>query len=105
MTIPLNTLGLSGTILLWLGVILAVGGLALFLAVCGGISPVGNEETLHSHDTYYILIHGSRRLIFLLPLVAGLILIASGLLIRRQLPILEAMVMNLAEQDPASGPP
>jgi hypothetical protein len=94
MAININTISISGSVLLWLGVITCFGGLILFLAVCGGISPNAPEKSLHSHDTYYILIQGLRRLVYVLPLVAGLLLVASGLLIRRQIPTLEAMLMN-----------
>jgi hypothetical protein len=101
MTININTVGLSGSVLFWLGVITCLGGLMLLLAVCGGISPVRSEKSLHSHDTYFILIHGFRRMVFILPLVAGLLLVASGLSIRRQVPALEAMLMNIPDQDQA----
>jgi len=99
MTININTVSISGSVLFWLGVITCLGGLMLFLAVCGGISPIRLEKSLHSHDTYFILINGFRRMVFLLPLVAGLLLVASGLSIRRQVPALEAMLMNIPDQN------
>lgn len=104
MAININTIGLSGSILLWMGVIVFLGGLALFVAVCGGISPVGEGKSLHSNDTYFILIFGIRRLIFLLPLAAGLLLVASGLLIRGQLPFLKSMFMNITDQNQEAEP-
>lgn len=104
MAININTIGLSGSLLLWIGVITCLGGLALFLAVCGGISPAGEGKSLHSHDTYFILINGMRRLIFLLPLAAGCFLVASGLLIRGQLPFMKSMFMNIADQTQEAEP-
>jgi hypothetical protein len=100
MAININTISISGLVLLWLGVITCFGGLILFLAVCGGISPNALGKSLHSHDTYYVLIQGLRLLVYILPLVAGLLLVASGLLIRRQIPTLEAMLMNTRSPNP-----
>ena len=106
MAININTISVSGSILLWLGVITCLGGLAFFLAVSSGISPDRYAESWPLHDTYYILLHWKQRLIFLLPLVAGLVLLASGLLVRRQVPTLQSMLMNIpiqnqgAESDP-----
>ena len=98
MAININTIGVSGSILLWLGVITCLGGLALFLAVSGGISPDRYAESWPLHDTYYILVDWKHRLIFLLPLVAGFILVGSGLLVCRQLPALEAAMISIADK-------
>jgi hypothetical protein len=75
MSISINTIAASGSILLWLGVIIFLAGVILFLAVCGGIAPAGQGDDLHTHDTYFILIHGTRRMMYILPLIAGLVLI------------------------------
>jgi hypothetical protein len=99
MSISINTIAASGSILLWLGVIIFLAGIILFLAVCGGIAPAGLGDDLHTHDTYFILIHGIRRMIYILPLIAGLVLICSGVSIRRQVPSLEAMLTNIPQQN------
>ena len=91
MTINTNTIDITGWVLVWLGVVTCIGGFVLYLAVCGGIAPGGESHDLHQHDTYFIMINGVRRLIFLLPLASGFILLASGISIRSQLPFLNEM--------------
>ena len=104
MAININTISISGSILLCLGAITCVGGLALYLAVRGGIAPGGEGD--HLHDTYFIIINGMRRMIFLLPLAAGIFLIASGLLLRGQIPFLNSMFTSISDQnqEAESGP-
>jgi hypothetical protein len=87
MTISLNTLGIVGTILLWLGLILCVISIYLFIAVSNGISDGKFSEsgsfdgatsilTFGHSDT--ILIVWKERLVFLLPFAAGVALVVAG---------------------------
>ena len=99
MAINTNTIDIAGWVLVWLGVVTCIGGFVLYLAVCGGIALGGESHDLHQHDTYFIMINGLRRLIFLLPLAAGFILLASGISIRTQLPFLNAMFTAIPDQN------
>jgi hypothetical protein len=99
MAININTISVGGSVLIWLGVIICLGGFAFFWVVSSGISPDRYAEGWPLHDTYFILLHWKHRLIFLLPLLAGLILVASGLLIRRQVPTLQSMLTSVPVQN------
>lgn len=68
----LDQLGFTGQCLLWLGVCLVVVSLACGMAFYAITLPGV------PHDTAYIVVQSRDRLIFLMPLVAGLLLIASG---------------------------
>jgi hypothetical protein len=92
MTINLHTLGLSGTILVWLGASVCVLSLALFIAVSSGIREHGAMENQTSEGPLtfqhqdFIVPTGTERLMFLLPLAAGMMLAASGVFIRSKIP-------------------
>ena len=90
MSINLNTVGISGTILFWLGIGVCVVSLALFIAVSTGITDglvpergsFDGTTTLTFHHSDCILIEWRDKLIFLMPVAAGIILTFSGMLIR-----------------------
>jgi hypothetical protein len=57
-----------------------------------------SEGTLHFHDTYFILFSQGHRLTLLLPLLAALILIASGTFIRGQTPKITEVMEKIEEE-------
>jgi len=79
MTLNLTTLGITGAILFWLGILVCVASLVLFLAVNGGISDVVvNHETVHSAGAHFahstqLVLGWKEKAVFLLPLISGLI--------------------------------
>ena len=91
-----------------LGIALSIASIVLFFVGGSGISlgsPQGSLDsagTLHLHDTYYILFPTGHRLILLLPLISGIILVATGTLIRRQIPEISSnlQIIEEAELDP-----
>lgn len=110
-SINLHSLGLCGTVFLCLGLLLSVAGMVFFLAAGSAIS-IGPhslrdtmsgvlEEThdgggsLSFHDSHYILVSGREKLVYLLPLAAGILLTASGLLIRSKLPAYREVEQSL----------
>jgi len=92
MTLNLTTLGLTGGILFWLGILLCVATLVLLLAVTGGISDVVvSYETVHSVEVHFVhstklLLGWKEKALFLLPLLSGLLLVASGIWIKVKVP-------------------
>lgn len=94
MGINIHTIGTASIALICIGGLVSIIAVGLFLAVGSGVSLGKPDDTLHAHDTYFIVIHGPGRLVFLLPLVAGLILMLSGLLIRREVAPLGALADN-----------
>ena len=97
--------GYVGTAIIVLGVAMIIGSIVLFIVGGSGIS-LGSPEstldsagTLHFHDTYYILFSTGHRLILLFPLVAGVILITSGALIRRQIPEISSTIQKIEEAE------
>jgi hypothetical protein len=96
MTISLNALGIVGTILFWLGLIVCVVSVYLFIAVSNGISDGTISEsgildertsilTFGHSDT--ILIGWKERLVFLLPVAAGIALVVAGAYARGRVPV------------------
>ena len=94
MSLNLNTLGISGAILFWLGVVICVLSLALFIAISTGITDgvfseggsFDGTSTLTFHHADRLLIGWRDKLVFLLPLAAGIILTLAGLHIRSKVP-------------------
>ncbi|MFT3991384.1 MAG: hypothetical protein QM680_08225 [Luteolibacter sp.] len=91
MAVTVNALGVCSSVLFWMGVILCISGVSLFLAVSNGI---GTSVEGHLDDTYFIIIHWKFWLLFILPVLAGFILVISGLLLRGQIPNLKAALTN-----------
>ncbi len=89
MSINLNMVAVSGSIFFWLGIVLGLAGLAFLAAVGTGISLGSPSSPEHEgvivfHHTDYLLLDWGRRWIYVLPVLAGLLLAGSGILIRRQ---------------------
>ncbi|RYD39106.1 MAG: hypothetical protein EOP85_16530 [Verrucomicrobiaceae bacterium] len=83
MTVDVHTLTHFGTVLTVLGVTVCVVALVVWILVGHGVSmgrPVGG---LHKDDTYLIVVRGTGRLLFLLPVVGGALLAWSGLAMRK----------------------
>lgn len=103
MAINVNIIDMIGWVTIILGVSICIVGIVFFLAVCRGIGPGGDL-----HDTYFIIINGTRRLIFLLPVASGVLLLISGVMIRGQLPYFKNLLTGIpfynkeAEQDASS---
>lgn len=99
----ITSYGYIGTGLIGLGIALGIASVVLFVVAGSGISMgspegVDSDGTLHFHDTYFILFSLGHRLTLLLPLVAALILIVCGLLIRWQIPPITEVMKNIEEQ-------
>jgi len=93
MTLNLTTLSVTGAILFWLGIMVCVASLVLFLAVTGGISEavvshetVGSAGTLHFPHSTQLLLGWKEKAVFLLPFISGLLLVASGTWISVKIP-------------------
>jgi len=94
MSLNVNSLGISGAILFWLGVVICILSLAFFIAVSTGITDgvfseggsFDGSSTLTFHHSDRLLIGWQDKLVFLLPLAAGIILTLAGLLIRSKVP-------------------
>lgn len=87
MNINLPMLHVSGTVLLVLGVLVAVLGIGLFIAVSAGVheTAVVHDELSFGHIE--MIKPGMReRIVFLVPVVAGIMLAVSGALIRSKVP-------------------
>jgi hypothetical protein len=97
-----------GTSLIGLGIALGIASVVLFVVAGSGISMgspegVDSDGTLHFHDTYFILFSLGHRLTLLLPLVAALILIVCGLLIRWQIPPITEVMNNIEAEQAGHG--
>ena len=73
----------TGTIFLWLGSVVTMCSLCLFLTTWFGI-PIEGSDQLNLHDTYYVQFSSGARLMLLLSLVVGGLLIVSGRFARSQ---------------------
>ena len=88
MNVNLNALGIIGTILFWLGIMICVGSALLYFSISKGISDgdkgqhIDATGVLHFHHMDYFYLGGKDKLIYLLPATAGILLISSGVLIR-----------------------
>jgi len=100
MIISLNTYGTIGTVLFWGGIAVALASLTLLLTVARGIT-LGGEDDLNQHDVYYIIGDWTHPLILALPILAGLLITISGLLMRSQVSIAEDLIKtsNSVEQE------
>ena len=104
-TMTIAQYGHIGTITVVLGVAILIASVVLFVIGGSGIS-LGSPEssldsagTLHFHDTYYILLSTGHRLILLLPLLAGIVLITTGTLIRRQIPSITSTIQQIEDAE------
>jgi hypothetical protein len=97
MSTNLQTLHLSGTVLLSLGVLIAVLSIGLFIAVSHGVHEgipiaeadrgvVGEDGSLTFPHVDVMVPGMKERIVFLLPVVAGILMAVSGLLIRSKVP-------------------
>jgi hypothetical protein len=99
----LTTYGNVGIALLWMGVASIVMSIILFLVSSKGIS-IGDPEGLHQHDTYFILFSWGHRVILLLPLLAGMLLVFTGLQARSQASAIASEVKRIEEAEQAGAP-
>jgi len=97
MNTNLQTLHLSGTILLSLGMLIAVLSIGLFIAVSHGVNEgisiaeadkgvVGENGTLTFPHVDVMVLGMKERGVFLVPVAAGILLAISGVLIRSKVP-------------------
>lgn len=87
MNTNLQTLHLSGTILLLLGVLIAVLSIGLFIAVSAGVTETNVVHDEFSFQHIDMMKPGLReRIVFLVPVVAGIMMAVSGVLIRSKVP-------------------
>lgn len=87
MNINLHLLHVSGTVLLVIGVLVAVLGIGLFVAVSAGITETSVVHDEFSFQHLDMMKPGMReRMVFLLPVVAGIMMAVSGALIRSKVP-------------------
>ena len=97
MNTNLQTLHLSGTVLLSLGVLIAVLSIGLFVAVSAGVHEgisiaeadkgvVGEDGTLTFPHVDVMVPGMKERMVFLVPVVAGIMMAVSGALIRSKVP-------------------
>ena len=93
----ITTYGHIGTALFWIGMLVMLVSICLFVMAGKGIS-IDHGGGLDSHDTYYIIVDLGHRLMFLVPFIAGLLLTFSGLFIRSQAPAIRAG-LQAAEQE------
>jgi hypothetical protein len=96
----LSTYSSIGTALCWLGFVAIATSIFLFLASSRGVS-IGNPDGLHLHDTYFILFSWGHRTILLFPLVAGILLIFTGLQARKQAATMSAELQRIQEAEEA----
>ena len=87
-----------GTVLFWLGVAACVGSIVLFLAASRGVQIDGSDK-LNLHDTYYVVFSLGHRLSLLVPFIAGLLLLLTGLLVRSQTSLNAADFNKLEESE------
>ncbi len=89
-----QTFGFLGNISLWLGIAVCAATLLLVLSASAGFS---DTELSRGHDSYYVLL-GWKQLMFLLsPIAAGVILIITGLQIKKQAVQLREGVKKISE--------
>ena len=92
-----------GTVLFWLGIALCIGSIVLFLAASRGVQIEGPDR-LNLHDTHYVIFSLGHRLSLLLPLIAGLLLLSTGLLVRGQTSRYAADLNHLKEVEQDAAP-
>ncbi|MES2659194.1 MAG: hypothetical protein V4689_11300 [Verrucomicrobiota bacterium] len=88
----------TGTLLFCLGILMVTGAIALYVMTRTGIF-LQPRADLQLHDTYYIVFPRGSRLIFLLPLLAGFAMIASGVLIKTHLRTLDDAVKKAQQME------
>ena len=83
-------------VLVWIGLLIGLGVVALFLTGRFGVFPV--ENGVVSHDSRYVVLKLPLRLLLLaLPLMAGVLLGVAGIVLKKQVHAARDAVRNFPE--------
>jgi hypothetical protein len=76
--------GIIAAVLTWAGVAISLGTVVIFFTGGFGIFPMGNGGAIHD-SRYIILKFPIRLMLLLMPLVAGMLLAGTGVILTKQI--------------------